>query len=385
MADTRWWFRPRVVFSALAVVIVAGILVAPAQDVGTDQPHLTTYSRAPNGASGLHDLASRLGWPVQRRLDAFRGVVDSTVIYAVLAPPLDLTAGEVGVLMAAVRAGAGLIALPRADSPLADSLGIRQSKRAFAGVTTSSDPQFAELYDFELNYVLEVTRPLPVDTSVLLSGRRPSGRNQRPIVFARPLGRGRVVALADASLLVNDMMRDSGKAVLPVRMLEAASPAPFATIVFAEFHQGFGRHASLTRTLARGLVSTGAGRALGVLCVAAVLLILVAGARPMPPRPRHRIERRSALEHVSALARAYEQVGATRTVARHLLRGLRRRRIAGHRALSDTDLLRTLAARHPAVGPAVESVLAAREQKVSPEQLLEVGRAVATIERTIYQ
>ena len=381
----RWWLRPRVVFSALAVIIIVAILVAPPQDVGTDEPHLTTYSRAPNGASGVHDLARRLGWPVERRLDAFRTVLDSTVVYAVLAPPVELTAGEVGMLMTAVRAGAGLIALPRADTPLADSLGMRRSRRAFAGVTTSSDPHYAELYDLEVHHVLEVTRPLPADTSVLLRGWRPADQGGRPIVVVSPVGRGRVVALADPRLLMNDVVRDSGKAVLPVRVLEAASRASFPTVVFAEFHQGFGRHASLTRTLARGFVETGPGRALGVLCVAAVLLLLALGARPVPPRPRLRIERRSALEHVSALARAYEEAGATRTVTRHLLRGLRRRRITGHRALSDADLLRGLAGRHPAVAPAVESVLAARDQKVSPERLLEVGRAVATIERTIYE
>ena len=80
-------------------------------------------------------------------------------------------------------------------------------------------------------------------------------------------------------------MRDSGFAVLPIRLLEWASPDAGAPIVFAEFHHGFGRHASLTRTVARGLVHTPAGRAVGVLARRALLRAFpgpAAAARPDP-------------------------------------------------------------------------------------------------------
>ncbi len=411
MADgSSWWLRPRVVFSALLTVVIVAVLVAPSTDIGADDAHLTSYSFAPNGARGFHDLAHRLGWRVERRLDPFRSGADSTAVHAVLLPPIDLTSGEVGVLLDAVRAGAGLIVIPAPGSPIADSLGVRQSRRSVSPISTTlsvppgrpadstkfdlqrtvypkaaQSEHFAELYDLELHHVLEIVRPLPARTISFLDGRRLSDSGRRQIVAGYPLGRGRIVVMADPRIIVNDRMRDTGFAELPVRALEWVSPASGARLVFAEYHQGFGRHASLTRAVGSAIVSTPLGRAVGVLGVAALLLLLSRAIRPIPPRPRERIERRSPLEHVTALARAYEQVGATRTAVRSLVRGLRRRRIVGRRTVPDADLLRALAARHPAISAEVERVVAATDAPVSPSELLVVGRAIATIERTIHQ
>ena len=411
MADgSSWWLQPRLVFSALLMIVVIAVLVAPTTEAGSDEPHLTSYSFAANGARGLHDVAARLGWPVHRRLEPFRGLIDSTSTYAVLIPPIDLTSVEVSVLLAAVRKGAGLVVIPARGSPLADSLGLRPSRRTLSPVSISSradsgdasdsvppdlqredlasapgSVELARLYEMELYHFLESTRPLPAATVTFLEGRRVSGSPPRPIVLGFPLGQGRIVVFADPRILLNDTMRDSGFAELPVRLLEWISPDRQAPLVFAEYHQGFGRHASLTRTVARGLVFTPPGRALGILALAALLLLMSKAIRPMPPMPRQRIERRSPVEHVTALARAYEQVGATRTAARNLVRGLRRRRIVGRRAVPDAELLRGLAARHPAISAEVERVVAATATPVSPSELLAVGRAIATIERTIYQ
>jgi hypothetical protein len=247
------------------------------------------------------------------------------------------------------------------------------------------DSDFGWLYDMKLHHVLETTRPPPTGAVTFLEGMRLSDSRSRPIVLGFPVGRGRIVAIADPRILLNDTMRDSGFAELPIRVLEWLSPGQRSPLVFAEYHQGFGRHASLTRTIGRGLIFTPVGRAIGVLAVAALLLLLSKAIRPMPPRPRQRIERRSPLEHVTALARAYEQVGATRTVTRSLVRGLRRRRIVGRRAVPDAELLRSLAGRQPAISADVERVVAATDTPVPPSELLAVGRAIATIERTIYQ
>ena len=408
--DSTWWLRPRLVFSALLLIVVIAVLVAPTTDAGSDEPYLTSHSFAANGARGFHDVAGRLGWPVHRRLEPFRGDVDSTSTYAVLMPPIDLTSVEVSALLSAVRKGAGLIVIPVRGSPMADSLGLRPSRRSTAPVSIdrradAGDPGdsaaadhgrgsprtvresdgFDALYDMELHHVLEATRPLPSATVTFLEGRRLSDSPTRPIVLGIPMGRGRIVAIADPRILLNDTMRDSGFAELPVRLLEWLSPGRQVPLVFAEYHQGFGRHASLTRTVGRGLAYTPVGRALGVLSIAALLFLLTKAIRPMPPTSRERIERRSPLEHVTALARAYEQVGATRTAARNLVRGLRRRRIVGRRAVPDADLLRSLAERHPAISAEVERVVSATGTPVSPSELLAVGRAIATIERTIYQ
>ena len=402
--STSWWLRPRVVFSTLAIVVIVALLLSPSTEPGSGEPYLTTYSVAPNGARGFHDIADRLGWTVERKLEPFRELADSAVVYAVLLPPIDLTSREAGLVLDGVRAGAGLIIIPRDDSPMADSLGLRPSPWSSAlstgfehGDSTATNPQWmpresapgseswAPLYDFEVHRTLEFTRPMPPETVTFLEARKLEDSTMRAVVLGRDFGRGRVVAIADPSILLNDTMRDSGFAQLPVRLLEWVSPRPGAPLIFTEYHQGFGRHASLTRTLLRGFVETPIGRALGALAIAALLLLLSAAYRPLPPRARPRIERRSPLEHVTALARAYEQVGATRTTVRNLLRGLRRRRIVGRRSLPDTELLQALADRHPAIAPDVARVLAGTGQPVSPSELLAIGRSIATIERTIYQ
>ena len=81
-------------------------------------------------------------------------------------------------------------------------------------------------------------------------------------------------------------------------------------------------------TVAAYLVGTGSGRTLFQLLAAGLILLLAAAPRLIPPRDPESIERRSPLEHVDALGRAYAQVGATRSATARLVRGVRRR-VAG--------------------------------------------------------
>jgi hypothetical protein len=118
--------------------------------------------------------------------------------------------------------------------------------------------------------------------------------------------------------------------------------------------------------------------------VAALALLVVLGMRALPPSPRSRIERRSPMEHVGALARAYEQVGATRTVSRRLLRGLRRRHPLGARHGDEDEVfLDALRSRYPSLASDVELLRRAIRQSLTPEELLGVGHAIHHIERAM--
>ena len=242
-----------------------------------------------------------------------------------------------------------------------------------------------------------------------------------PAALGFPYGRGRVVAIADPDLLRNDVLRVCrwGLGVATVRMLEwlsedlrastavagggasaAAASTPDAArlpggaapprgrvgrrIVFDEYHHGFGTHASPWVAVRRALTETPAGRAVLQGAIAALLLLAALGARALPPRPRRAIERRSPLEHVEALARAYGQVRATRLATRRLIRGLRRRHgHAGWRAASDDDFLRALAERKPAAAPAVARLLDGAQRPLSPAEFAQVGVAVDDIDRIL--
>jgi hypothetical protein len=264
------------------------------------------------------------------------------------------------------------------------------------------DPRL-EPYHNEISHYLEATGPLRPDTVTLLAmtariierhtrdtatGRVTADTTYapRPVVLGYPLGRGRVVAIADPVMLRNAFLRDTpARGVIPVRALEWVGPAS-RVLVFDEYHQGFGSHASTWRTIWRALTDTAPGRVATQVLAAILVLMIVKAARPVVPPPRLRIERRSPLEHVGALARAYEQIGATRLAARRLVRGLRRRHAVGAaRAGSDEEFLRGVVARHPALGPEVERVRAAAESPVPISAFREVGDAVAHIDRTLSQ
>jgi hypothetical protein len=156
-------------------------------------------------------------------------------------------------------------------------------------------------------------------------------------------------------------------------------------VVFDEYHQGFGMHPGSVRAIATFLGTTGSGRTLLQLLGAALLLLATAAARPLPPRRDERAERRSPLEHVDALARAYDRVHATRTVTRRLLHGIRRRaplRLSSS-AATDEEYLSAVARRYPALRDDVETILRGLRETGSRHDLDRAGEALERLETTL--
>ncbi len=426
----RWSLTsPWVVFPALALVLVLAAIFRPAEPVG--DPRLSSYSAAPAGAKALHDAAAKLGWRPARRTRPFAGrfatPIDSSATFAVLAPVEPVTPAEAHALLDAVRAGAGLLVAVSADDaltgPLTDSLRLDVDEVGFQQIVggdadsvygyvagaagdddaapraraASTDPFGSVCRDgggVGGSYVRRVLKPRgvqPRDTVSLLVAR--GARRESPVALGRPLGRGRVMVVSDAALLRNDVLRLCGAgaaaqppAVRVARMLAWASPAPGA-LVFDEYHQG--HHGGLpeddsTGAVAYALTRTPWGRALGVAVLASLLALWGAGARALAPVGRTRIERRSPLEHVGALARAYQQAGASRTTTRRLVRGLRRRHpAAARRGATDDAFLEELAARDPSIERAVALVRRGSERQLASAELVAVGQAIDEIEQSI--
>jgi hypothetical protein len=185
-------------------------------------------------------------------------------------------------------------------------------------------------------------------TRTLATVRTVSGiaGNELLAVIGFPLERGRVVVAADPDLLRNDVLRVCrwGADVAAVRMLEYASEnAPGGgrrrRLVFDEYHQGYGDQPGTVRGIVTYLRRTASGHLVLQLAAAGLLLLFAIGPRLLPPRAAERIERRSPLEHVDALARAYRAVGATRTATTRLVHGVRRRvdRSLGSKGAATTD------------------------------------------------
>ena len=393
------WLRPVIVLPVLGLLLVVAVILSPSGLANTDT-RLTTYSTTPFGARALYDVLGRLGWHVLRRRRVFRAPVDSTGTYLILSPPLDLSATEVSALLDAVRRGATIVVSPDAGSPLSDSLRIRRTRfdqdlEVLRSDTTDvSDPASA-LIAAAVNaggfsrYLRPVptserdTEPVfPPDTATLLRVRADSGR-ARPAIMTRRLGKGTAVIVAELAFARNDNVRDTTGMILAVRLLERAGIDRSHRLVFDEYHQGFGDAANMSAAIDQALFGTPVGRSAVQALIAGLILLLAVGIRPVAPRERPSIERRSPLEHVGALRLAYEQIQATRLATSRLVRGLRRRHPLGAGALTDDAYLSLLAQRVPVAANDVALLQRALTRQMVPTSWVAVGGAIDHIERAI--
>jgi Domain of unknown function (DUF4350) len=115
---------PRRAFLAVALLILLALLFGPTSRSVNTARTTTTFSTNPEGARGLYEVLSKLGFRAQRWLQPMRRELSPDAVYVIASPPAPLTATEVHRLLTAVRAGAGLLVRPTFGTPLADSLGI---------------------------------------------------------------------------------------------------------------------------------------------------------------------------------------------------------------------------------------------------------------------
>jgi hypothetical protein len=202
------------------------------------------------------------------------------------------------------------------------------------------------------------------------------------------MGAGRVAIVGGSDVFSNSAMRACrwGAAIAAVKLTEYLRPpsGETPTLVFDEFHHGFGVHGGSIR--AAGLYLAHARSVLAQALAAGLLLLLAMAPRPLVPRDDTRVTRRSPLEHAAALGRAYEDVRATRTATTALVSGLRRRTrgiVAVPAAASDDEFLSAVAQRIPALGQRIEIVNRARAAQVGPRDFPAVGAALADIEHQL--
>jgi hypothetical protein len=315
-----------------------------------------------------------------------------------------VTPQEAHQYLEAVRGGDGLLLVLDERTPLSDSLGVTHFARG--GVLSHYDAMPGECAQR-----IDLTPPLWADDKVHLFGLRwLRGGPTRRVIFATlehddtggpahpgdaavgfPYGNGRVVVVADPDLLRNDVLRHCawGVDVLAVRMLEwlrASEGVPRTTLAFDEYHQGYGARPSVFTVTGSFLTDHPVGRAIALAVVAALVLLVAASPRAIKPQHVERIERRDPLEQVDALAHAYEQVHATRTITGRLLRGMRWRVERGGssaRAQADDAFLDAVVERNASLQDDVTLVRRGMRESVSDRELPEIGAALRRIEHTL--
>ncbi len=389
------WLRPRYIFAFAALILIATLLFTPAGDVGAYSYAITTFSARPYGARGVYELSERLGWRVERRVTSMDTTLDSRASYLVLAPPNPLSAIETGELLRSVRAGARALVIPVAGTPLSDSLGVYRTAMSAFGREVVGDPDstgeraeaaqaiaHAAVDLGRFDFALAADSAIEWSTTALVHVQSDDG--EAPSIVSLRVGRGEVLAISDSYFFRNITARDGDAAILAVRLLEWLDPARERPLVFDEYHQGFGVHENMPRAIRDALFRTAPGRAFLQLVAAGLILLLVYGVRPIAPLKRHSIERRSPLEHVGALARAYQRAEATRTATQRLLRGLRRRRPLGATGgLDDESYLSLVISRKPELADDVDRVRTALSSPLTASEWVAVGSAIDHIERTL--
>ena len=398
-----WWARPRVVLPLIgALVILVAVLTPQATDSRTGDQRLSTHLSGALGARLLYETAGRLGWKVSQREDrpAPRAATGTT-IHAVLAPPIALSPEDAHDYLEAVRGGDALLLVLDAHDPLADSLGVSHSSGGGAMDIVPTDtvgcPRTSRLVPplwpngHPTLWSLRWSRRATEARDVFATTHAQLGAQGGDVAAGFALGRGRVAVVSDPDFLRNDVIRrcDWGTDVRAVRILEwlrAGGAAPRTALVFDEYHQGYGRHASMMATTRRFLVEHPVGRTIIQLVLAALVLLLAVAPRALPPVDVLRVERRDPLEQIDALAHAYEQVRATRTLAARLLHGVRSRVERGWsaaRARPDDAFLADAERQLPSLAPDVELVRRALAGPIPERSLPELGAALQRIEHSL--
>ena len=377
----------------VAIALLSGIaayLARPEGDAARDVRR-SSFRTTPDGVAALARGIGRLGRPTAPRITplADAGPVPGALL--LLSPQVVPSPAEVHALLERVRAGGTLVYAPLLFptvygtlqvTPLMDSLGVafRMSQEgdlgdpAWAahplaeGLSPPPPPRRVLRRITERNLVeraaaerREIRRPdaaseraIPPMENLLTAG---SSEGTRWIVAGLiTLGEGHVLVLSDAEPLSNGRVADDPRATLVIRAL-LAHTAPADTVFFDEFHQGVRGYDSSAQRWAGFLFGTPRGRTLFHVLAAALLALVCAGLRfgsPMAPVAPHDRERRSPLEHVSALGDLYEKAGAARTATLLLLARLARgTRRPPPRDLTEAEaLVRELEARrgaHPSL------------------------------------
>jgi hypothetical protein len=204
-------------------------------------------------------------------------------------------------------------------------------------------------------------------------------------VVGIPFGDGRIVIAADPGRFTNETLRRGLRAVPVVRSIEWVAPDPDTPLIFDEYHHGYRETDDGLMSAALEMVARAPlGRSLLQLCAAALVLLAAVAQRPIRPTRRDRIERRSPLEHVTALSRAYEIAAARARATRLLVHGLQRRHARAVGTRDPESFLARVATRHPGVAQDIDIVTSAMAGNAA-YSAADIAASINAIERTFHR
>jgi hypothetical protein len=340
--------RPRTELLLFVSALVAlSVLVARNSRMTANQfleQRPTTYSTEPNGAQGLADGLMRLHVKVERlrRL----GTPDTRGgALAVLEPSVPLTPASI---LALADSGANdplVLVGPATGSVmrcfgyqtelLPDSSAVRVS--GDAGTGAEPEPRVRSvLRSTDETVVVDSSRASDADVArcdvpVLARIDTLLATVHGALVAVRLTARRReVVLVADPNLVRNRTLKETAAGPVVLGWF-----ARYRVVWFDEYHHGYATGGSLARATWDWSLRSPWGWLGWQLAIVGLIALFASGVRFGPPLERFSRTRRSALEHVRALAVALRAAGGHGLAVELMIAGFRRRLVPGRTKAPD--------------------------------------------------
>lgn len=331
--------RPRTELAlAIGIVFVLGIVVTAIGSRGArpedEDVRRSTYLAGPFGARGYAEAAEALGIRVSRHrgrtraLDAL-GAADPGAVYAVLDPAAPLSPLDGLALTEAAAQGGSLLLAGR---------GAASAMACYGYAPTAAPGRSALLHGDTVDVWGVLTRlpdsvarrralledgsditcgPIPARAETLLAAL-----DGTPVALRlAPDAGGTVTVVADGGLFANRALRETGAGEFALGLIAGRA----SRLIVDEYHHGFGPGGGMLAALRTWLGNSPWGWAVLHLAAVSILALLAGAVRFGPARHVISRRRRSALEHVRALANALAAARGHDEAVALLVRGLRRR------------------------------------------------------------
>jgi len=308
----------------------------------------TTQSTNVDAVIVCYTLFERLGISVGRsETILLDNAFDKSGVLFLLDPIIPVHSGEIKEIKAWLLGGGVLICtdVPKGLHPDLDKLGkgknilcsstcrINQKPKKLNPIQTTSIPSehknlplardissiFLKTHEIVDVNVFDPNDPRTAFEPLLLDSFGP-----RMVEYK--LGRGRIILVSDSSFLANGQIGKQDNSVLAVNLVSyALSQAKNKSVLFDEYHLGFGHHKSGLSVLSWMMFTTPAGWTVVSLTIAGVLFMFYKGRRFGTRRGFAKGRRRSKLEYIYAVGSTYHSAGANRLTLELILNWLKRK------------------------------------------------------------
>ena len=331
--------RPRTELAlAIGIVSILGVVVTAIGSRGArpedEDVRRSTYLAGPFGARGFAEAAERMGIEVSRHRSRLRdlaavGAADPGTMYVVLDPSAALSPLDGVELTSAAGQGASLLLAGRGTASAMACYGYAIEPAPGRSVILGGDTVEVWASLARLPDSVARRRGLIEDGSAVSCGPITSRETTllatedgAPVALRlTPDSGGTVTLVSDGRLLANRAMRETGAGEFVLGLIAGRA----SRLVVDEYHHGFGPGGGMFAALADWLAASPWGWAVLHLAAVSVLALLAAAVRFGPARHIIPRRRRSALEHVRALANALAAARGHDEAVALLIRGLRRR------------------------------------------------------------